>query len=147
MRLLVFIAIFFLANCAGCNRKATRVIESENSEVIEAIEKNSILWGVEKVLLNEDNSVTLVDSKHSGTGVNFLMSDSSNEIVDSASLKVGQTCTLMDRRHMFITYELKDIKDDKLTFMVTDKFIGISFGDDIKIARKMITILPYTNKF
>ena len=63
--------------------------------------------------------------------------------VDSVDLLTGQSCDLSDGRHVFITYKLKSIKRNVLTFMVTDKFDARAFGDNIKIARKEIAISPY----
>ena len=150
MRLIILTAMLIFMTYAGCTKEepepTTEGTENEHSATIESIEQSGQLWGIDEVRQNKNGSVTLVDAKNTGNGFSLMMSDASNNIVDSINLKVSQTCTLMDGHHVFITYELKDIKENKLTFMVIDKFDARAFGDDIKVARKTLTILPYTKR-
>jgi len=109
----------------------------------EYIEKTGRLWGVAAISLNQDNSVTLQDAKTSGYGYGLMMFDSKFNVVDALTIGQGQSCSLADGRHVFIKYELKEVEDGNLTFVVTDKFDARSFGDGIKEEKKTLTILPY----
>lgn len=147
MRLLTLTATIFLMISAGCKKEepgsTAIVIKTENSATIEAIEKTGQLWGIEEVTLNGDSSVTLTDadSMEMGLGCGLFMSDVSDGVMN---LRTGQSCLLTDGRHAFITYELNEIEENKLTFIVTDKFDARAFGDGIQIARKAVTISPYS---
>jgi len=145
MRLVIIIAMLLLMICSGCPKDGAviTVTETESSELIEEIERSGQLRGVREVRLDNDASVVLVDSKPTVNVVNLIMLDASNNRVDTVNLKVGQACMMTDFRHMFITYKLLDIKEDQLTFQVTDKFNAVSFGDGITIAQKTFTISPY----
>lgn len=130
--LLVLIAI-------GC-----RPDQNQNSSAtIDYILQTGRLWGVAELRLNDSESITLVDAKSSGLGLNLTMRDSKHKTVDSITLRPGQACSLSDGRHAFITYELKAIEQDRIVIKVTDKFDARSFGDGIKETKKTITISPY----
>jgi hypothetical protein len=141
--------LLLLILCTGCTeKKPAETNQGEQtvtqSATIDAIEKSGRLWGVEEVQLNKDGSVTLKDTMHSGEGVNLMMINASNASgVDSVDLLIGQSCSLSDGHHVFITYKLKSIIGNVLTFMVTDKFDARAFGDNIKIAHKEVAISPY----
>ncbi len=104
------------------------------------IQKTGRLWGIAEVRINKDNSVTLTDAD-SGYGCGLMMSLS--KVQKSATIKVGESCTLSDGHHAFITYELKKSEKGKVAFLVTDKFDARSFGNGIKKETKTITISPY----
>ena len=124
---------------AGCWKDQ----EPENNTTIGYIRQTGRLWGVAELKLNEDNSITLVDAKSSGVGLNLMMRDSKHKTVDSITLTPGQACSLSDGRHVFITYELKAIEDSRITITVNDRFDARSFGDGIKRTKGTITISPY----
>lgn len=112
----------------------------EYKSTIDYIQKTGRLWGIAELRLNKDNSVTLVDAE-SGYGFGLMMSLSGNQ--KTATVKVGESCTLSDGHHAFITYELRKSENGKISFLVTDKFDARSFGDDINIETITITISPY----
>lgn len=114
-----------------------------SSATIEYIRQTGRLWGIAAVTQNENGSITLVDAKSSGVGLNLMMRDSKHKTVDSITLSSGQCCYLSDGRHTFITYELKAIKHGRIIITVTDKFDARSFGDGIKRTKKILTISPY----
>ncbi len=130
--LLVLIAV-------GCRPEQ----EPNSSATIDYIRQSGRLWGVAEVTLNENGSITLVDTKSSGVGLNLMMRDAKNKVVDSVTLRPGQACSVSDGRHVFITYELVAIKDGRIVITVTDKFDARSFGDGIKETKETITISPY----
>lgn len=117
--------------------------EPNNNTTIGYIRQTGRLWGVAELRLNENGSITLIDAKSSGVGLNLMMRDANNKVVDSITLTPGQSCSLSDGRHAFITYELKAIEAGRITITVTDKFDARSFGDDIKRTKATITISPY----
>jgi len=117
--------------------------EPNTDTTIEYIRQTGRLWGVAEVALNENRSITLVDAKSSGVGLNLMMLDSNNKVVDSVTLKTSRSCTLSDGRHAFITYELKTIKQGRIIITVTDKFDARSFGDGIKRTKATVSISPY----
>ena len=117
--------------------------EPNNNETIDYIHQTGRLWGVEEVTLNENGSITLIDAKSSGVGLNLIMRDSNQQSVDSVTLNPGQSCLLSDFRHAFITYEFKAIKKDRIIITVTDKFDARSFGNGIKQIQTDVTISPY----
>lgn len=124
---------------AGCRPDK----EPEQNTTIDYIRQTGRLWGVTELKVNVDNSITLVDAKSSGVGLNLMMRDSDNKDVDSVTLSPGQACSFSDGRHVFITYELKAIEQDRIIIKVTDKFDARSFGNGIKKEKKTITISPY----
>lgn len=109
----------------------------------EYTEKTGRLWGVAAINLNEDNSITLQDEKASGYGYGLMMFDLNHNVADAVTITQGQSCSLADGHHVFIQYELQEIEDGKLTFVVTDKFDARSFGDGIKEEKKTLSISPY----
>ncbi|MDH4238882.1 MAG: hypothetical protein OEW48_04920 [Phycisphaerae bacterium] len=117
--------------------------EPKNKTTIDYIRQTGRLWGVTEVALNENGSITIVDAKSSGVGLNLMMRDSNNKVVDSVTLSPGQSCSLSDGRHVFITYELKVIKNSRIIIAVTDKFDARSFGDGIKRTKAVVTISSY----
>jgi len=117
--------------------------DPNNNAAIDYIRRTGRLWGVAEVILNENSSITLVDAKSSGVGLNLMMRDSNNKTVDSITLTPGQSCSLSDGRHAFITYEFKAIKQGRITISVTDKFDARSFDDGIKETKSTVTISPY----
>jgi len=117
--------------------------EPTNNTKIDYIRQTGWLWGVAELRLNKAGSITLVDAKSSGVGFNLMMRNSNNKVVDSVTLTPGRSCSLSDGRHVFITYELKAIKDGRIVINVTDKFDARSFGDGIKETKDTITISPY----
>lgn len=117
--------------------------EPEHNTIIDYIRQTGRLWGVAEVTLNDNGSITLVDAKNSGVGLNLVMRDAKSKVVDSITLKPGQKCSLSDGRHVFITYELKAIKQGRIIIAVTDEFDARSFGDGIKETKKTITLSPY----
>jgi len=124
---------------AGCRPDE----DPEHNTTIDYIRQTGQLWGVAEVTLNENGSITLVDTKSSGVGLNLMMRDSKHKSVDSITLTPGQSCSLSDGRHVFITYQLKAIEAGRITITVTDKFDARSFGDGIKRAKATVTISPY----
>lgn len=124
---------------AGCRPDK----EPEHNTTIDYIRQSGRLWGVAEVALNENDSITLVDAKSSGVGLNLMMRDSNNKVVDSVTLRPGQSCSLSDGRHVFITYELKAIEAGRIIITVTDRFDARSFGDGIKETKETITISAY----
>jgi len=125
----------------GC--RADRAPNS--SATIEYIRQSGRLWGVAEVALNKNDSITLVDAKSSGVGLNLMMRDPNHKTVDSMTLTPGRACCLSDGHHVFITYELKAIEQGRIIITVTDKFDARSFGDGIKETKETITISPYKN--
>lgn len=117
--------------------------DPEGSTTIDYIRQTGRLWGVAEVTLNENGSITLIDAKSSGVGLNLMMHDSNNQVVDSVTLSPGQSCSLSDGRHVFITYVFKAIEQGRITITITDKFDARSFGDGIKQTKTSITISPY----
>lgn len=117
--------------------------KTKYKSTMDYILKTGYLLGIAEVKLNKDNSVTLVDAK-SGYGAGLSMSLAKK--IDSATIKIGESCVLRDGHHASITYELKKIEKGQLTFLITDKFDARSFGDSIKKETKTITIAPYKNK-
>lgn len=117
--------------------------EPSGSATIDYIRQTGRLWGVAEVTLNDNGSITLINAKSSGVGLNLMMRDANNKVVDSVTLSPGQSCSLSDGRHAFITYELKAIEQGRIIITVTDKFDARSFGDGIKKTKKTITISPY----
>lgn len=120
--------------------------EPEGSATIDYIRQTDRLWGVAEVTLNENGSITLVDAKSSGVGLNLMMRDANNKVVDSVTLSPGQLCSLSDGRHAFITYEFKAVEAGLITIAVTDKFDARSFGNGIKRIKATVTISPYKNQ-
>lgn len=110
---------------------------------IDYIQKTGRLWGIAEVKINDDNSITLIDAE-SGYGSGLMMSLS--KVQKSATLEVGQSCSLSDGHHAFIEYNFTKLKDGKITFFITDKFDARSFGDGIKKETKTATITPYTKE-
>ena len=108
--------------------------------IIDYIQKTDRLWGIAEVRINTDNSVTLVDAE---SGYGYALMLSLTDAVKSVTIKVGESCTLSDGHHVFITYELKELKKDKITFVVTDLFDARSFGDGIKKVTETIVISTY----
>ena len=118
--------------------------EQNSSTTIDYIRQSGRMWGVAEVTLNENGSITLVDAKSSGVGLNLMMRDANNKVVDSVTLSPGQSCSLSDGRHAFITYEFKAIEKGQIVINVTDKFDARSFGDGIKQTKENVTISPYS---
>ena len=103
--------------------------EDPNTDTtIDYIRQTGRLWGVAEVILNENDSITLFDAKSSGVGLNLMMRDANNKTVDSITLSPGQSCSLSDGRHAFIIYELKEIEQGLINFMVTQKFDALFLG-------------------
>ena len=123
----------------GCSNEE----EQKDMTMIDYIQQTGRLWGVAELKLNENNSITLIDDKSSGAGLNLMMLDFESKVVDSVTLSPGRSCSMSDGRHSFITYELKAIEDSRIVFIVTEKFDARSFGDGIKRQKKTITISPY----
>jgi len=119
--------------------------DPNSSATIEYIRQSGRLWGVAEVALNKNDSITLVDAKSSGVGLNLMMRDPNHKTVDSMTLTPGRACCLSDGHHVFITYELKAIEQGRIIITVTDKFDARSFGDGIKETKETITISPYKN--
>ena len=118
--------------------------DPNGNATIDYIRQTGRLWGIiEVTLLNDNGSITLVDAKSSGVGLNLMMRDSKNKAVDSITLRPGQACSLSDGRHAFITYELKAIEQGRITITVTDKFDARSFGYGIKQTKATVTISSY----
>lgn len=131
------IALLIIVLLAGY---ASGTEKPEYKSTIDYIQKTGRLWGVAEVSVNEDNSITLIDAE-SGYGSGLMMSLST--VQTSATLKVGETCSLSDGHHAFIKYEFKELQDGKITFFITDTFDARSFGDGIKKETKTLTITPY----
>ncbi|MHC4691969.1 MAG: hypothetical protein ACYS67_04445 [Planctomycetota bacterium] len=117
--------------------------DQKNSTTIDYIRQTGRLWGVSEVILNENGSITLVDAKSSGTGLNLMLRDANNKVVDTVTLSTGRACSFSDGRHVFIAYELKAIEAGRIIIAVTDEFDARSFGDGIKRTKKTLTISPY----
>jgi len=133
-KLIIFFSIVLLPSFAFGTEKP------EYKSTIDYIQKTGRLWGISEIRINEDNSVTLLDSE-SGYGSELMMS--LTKVVKSKTINVGETSTLSDGHHVFITYEFKKLNKKKITFLVIDKFDARSFGDGIKKESITITILPY----
>jgi protein tyrosine phosphatase (PTP) superfamily phosphohydrolase (DUF442 family) len=117
--------------------------QSSYKNTFDYIEKTCRLWGIAAVSLNEDNSITLEDEKTSGYGYGLMMFDFNHKVVDAATIRRGQSCSLADGRHVLIEYELKKVEDGKLTFVITEKFDAGSFGGGVKEEKKTMTLSPY----
>jgi hypothetical protein len=96
--------------------------DQNNNTTIDYIRQTGRLWGLAEVILNENNSITLVDTKDSGYGFALTMRDAKSNAVDSITLTPGRKCSLSDGRHAFITYEFKAIEQDRIIIEVTDEF-------------------------
>jgi len=118
----------------------------EYKSSLDYIEKTNKLWGVSECIVNMDKSITFVDRKNSGVGVYLFIRDDKGGFLDKVTLKPGESFELMDGHHAFITYKYQGIEDEKIIIEVTDKFDARSFGDDIKIEKKTVTILPYKDE-
>ena len=130
----------FVLIAAGCRPDEVQ----KNSATIDYIRRTGRLWGVAEVTLNENGSITLIDAKDSGYGYGLMMMrDPDYKNVDSITLTPGQSCSLSDGHHVFITYEFKAIEQDRIIITVNDKFDARSFGDGIMRAKATITIPPY----
>ena len=125
------------------NEAGIRSEQPSYENTFDYIEKTHRLWGVAAISLNEENSITLEDDKTSGYGYGLMMFDRNHNVVDSVTIRRGQSCSLTDGRHVFIKYELEKVEDGKLTFVVTDKFDARSFGNGVKEENKTTTISPY----
>jgi ribosomal protein S4E len=135
-----YLTIFLLVLvAAGCRPDE----EPKNNTTIDYIRRTGRLWGVAELKLNDNGSITLIDAKSSGVGLNLMMRDADSKVVDSVTLRPGRSCSLSDGRHVFITYELKSIEAGRITFAVTDKFDARSFGNGIKETKETVTISPY----
>jgi hypothetical protein len=132
----------FLVITSGCRHDQ----DPEGGTTIDYIRRTGRLWGVAEVTLNENGSITLIDAKSSGVGLNLIMHDANNRVVDSVTLSPGQSCSLSDGRHVFITYEFKAVEQGRVSITVTDKFDARSFGDSIKQTKATINISPYKNQ-
>ncbi len=129
--------------------RVLKLIASVNSvkkpkyiSTIDYIAKTKRLWGISEVKINNDNSVTLVDAD-TGPGRWLVMSLSQKK--KSATIKPGESCSLLDGHHATIIYKLEKIDSDGITFLVTNKFDARSFGKGIATQSKTITVLPYKN--
>ncbi len=115
----------------------------EFDSAMDYIKKTSKLWGVSKVILNENNRITLVDRKKQGHGYALGLMNKNHEWIDEITLKPNESCLLTDGRHAFITYKLISIRNSNIVIEVIDKFDARSFGDDIKEEMETVTIKPY----
>ena len=132
----------FLIIAPGCRPDK----DPEHNTTIDYIRQTGRLWGVAELSLNENDSITLIDANSSGLGLNLMMRDANNNVVDSVTLSPGQSCSLSDGRHVFITYEFKAVEAGRIIITVTDQFDARSFGDGIKQTKDTITISPYEKK-
>jgi len=110
---------------------------------IDYIQKTNKLWGISACIINDDKSVTLVDSKDKGYGFGLWIADGKGSALEKATLKHGQSCELMDGHHVFINYKFMSVKDGRIIMEVTDKFDARSFGHGVKREKKTLAILPY----
>jgi hypothetical protein len=120
--------------------------EPSYKNTFDYIERSGRLWGVAVVALNKDNSVTLEDANTPDYGYGLMMFDLQHNVVNSVTIKQGQSCSLADGHHVFLEYELKKVNDGRLMFVVTDRFDARSFGGEVKEEKKTITISPYKMK-
>ena len=100
----------------------------EYKSTIDYIEKTDKLWGISACVINNDNSVTLVDSKGKGYGFALWIPDGKGVFLEKVTLRPGESCELMDGHHAFITYKFIGVKDGRINIEVTDKFDARSFG-------------------
>lgn len=107
---------------------------------IDYMRKTDRLWGIAAVTINKNETVTLFDAE-TGYGYGLLLSITEN--VNSVTIKAGESCTLSDGHHAFITYELRELKKNKITFLVKDEFDARSFGAGIEKDTGIIVISPY----
>lgn len=132
------ITFLLIALLAGFTSGAEK--KPEYKSTIDYIQKTGRLWGIAEVKINKDNSITLIDAE-SGYGSGLMMSLS--KVQKSATLKIGESCSISDGHHAFIEYEFKGLKDGRITILITDTFDTRSFGDGIKKETKTVVIAPY----
>jgi len=133
------IICLFLIITPGCKPED----DPNTGTTIDYIRRTGRLWGVAGVILNENGSITLIDTKGSGDGFALTMRDPNQKAIDSMTLNPGRKCSLSDGRHAFITYEFKAIEQGRITIAVTDEFDARSFGNGIKRTKATVTISPY----
>ena len=109
------------------------------------IEQTSKLWGISEVIINEDGSVTLFDSKTTEPGYGLSLRNSDKKSVDQVTLKPKEVCSLTDH-HACITYRFLTVDGSKIAFSVSDKFDARSFGGGIKEDTKILSVKPYEKK-
>lgn len=111
--------------------------DNGSTELFALIESEGKLPGIEELRIEADGSVTLVSSRSSyklygrpGTS-------------DTVTLYRNQTCSVAED-HISFKYQLKDVKDDVVFLVVTERFDGTSFGEGIRGTSRSIEIRPYT---
>lgn len=110
---------------------------------IDYVQKTNKLWGISACIINNDNSVTFVDSKDKGYGYALWMPDDKGAPIDSITLNPGQSLKLIDGHHVFINYKFIGLKDGRIVVEVTDRFDARSFGNGVREERKKLTVTPY----
>ena len=104
--------------------------------------KKERLWGIAKVEINDDGTVTLTDIIK-GKEHGMWFPGKKGGFKPTVTLKKGESCEFTDGDHAFTTIKLDKIEKGKITFTIKDKFDARSFGDGIKTSTKTITIKPY----
>jgi hypothetical protein len=111
---------------------------------IEYIENTSNLWGIASVTLHVDGSVTLVDATNSGFGYGLMLFAAERTRQDLVTLKKGESCSLSDGDHAFLSYTFKGLNSEKqMVFIVVERFDARSFGDGIKEQTKELVVIQY----
>jgi hypothetical protein len=146
-RLLPIILALLVADVAvaeGTNEQLRAPPVQSYKTSIEYIENTSNLWGIASVTLHDDVSVTLADATNSGFGYGLMMFDSEQILRDQVTLKKGESCSLSDGDHAFLSYTYQGLSAQKqIMFRVTDRFDARSFGDGIKELTKSVFVRQY----
>jgi len=115
--------------------------EQQYKSTFDYIEQTGRLWGISEIRLNTNDTVTLVDAQ-SGYG-RGLWIISEGKALPSQTIKVGESCTLIDGHHVTLTYKLKAFEGQKIIIIVTNNFDARSFGEEVKTDTKVIPIRAY----
>ncbi|MCM8791801.1 MAG: DUF1573 domain-containing protein [Candidatus Omnitrophica bacterium] len=112
---------------------------------IDYILKTNRLWGISEVKINRDRTVTFVDEKGATYGGLLYMFDKENGFLfDQITLTPGESLELTDGHHVFITYKLIRVEEEKIVVEVIDKFDTSSFGGNIEMDSRQVAIKPYS---
>jgi hypothetical protein len=146
-RFLPFLLVLLVADLAvgtGTNdQQAAPPVQSYKTSIDYTV-KTSNLWGIASVTLHDDGSVTLVDATTNGFGYGLMLSDSGLIQRDRVTLKEGESCSLSDGDHAFLTYTYQGlIAQKQIMFCVTDRFDARSFGDGVKELTKSVFVRQY----
>jgi len=119
--------------------------EKKYQSTFDYIEQTGRLWGISEVRLNTNDTVTLIDAQSGyGRGL-WIISD--GKALPSKTIKIGESCTLIDGHHVTLTYKIKALEGNKIIIIVTEIFDARSFGDKIKTDTKEMPIEAYKNNY